>query len=109
VDKSRYTLHSDIEGSQTTNGGTIPPTLTVTELKPDLVIIDKVQKTVNIVELPVPFEGNIKERNTYKTNKYAHFLTHIKTLKPTITAVEVGVRGYLTTENENRLKQLHTY
>ena len=40
IDKSKYTVHSDIEGYQTTNGGSMPAYLTVTELKPDIVIID---------------------------------------------------------------------
>jgi hypothetical protein len=109
VDKSRFKVYSDLEGYQTPTGGTIPATLAVTELKPDMVISDKVKKTVNIVELTVPFEGNIKLRNTYKTDKYSHFLTDITVLKPSITAFEVGARGYLTADNEARLKDIHSY
>ena len=109
MDKSRLKVYSDLEGYQTPTGGTIPATLAVTELTPDMVIIDKVKKTVNIVELTVPFEGNIKLRNTYKTDKYSHFLTDITVLKPTITAFEVGARGYLTADNEARLKDIHSY
>ena len=109
IDKSKYRVFCDIDGSQTPNGGTVPAELTVTNLKPDIVIINKANKTVNIVELTVPFEGNIKQRNTDKTNKYAHFITDIKTHTTTVTAFEVGSRGYLTSENEVRLKLLYTY
>ena len=49
VDKSRFTVYSDIGGNQTENGGTIPSHLTVTALIPDIVILDK--DTVNIFEL----------------------------------------------------------
>ena len=70
-------------------------------------ILDNVKKSVHIVELTVPFEGNIKERNTYKHNKYAHFLTDIKSHTIKLTPVEVGVRGYLTQENTKQLSTLH--
>ena len=81
----------------------------VTELKPDIVIVDERKKTVDIFELTVPFEGNIKARNMMKSNKYAHFATDITTHKAKITAFEVGSRGYLTSENEQRLKQICSF
>ena len=59
------------------------------------------------MELTVLFEGNIKERNTYKHNKYAHFITDIKSHNVTLTPVEVGVRGYLTKENTNSFTYFH--
>ena len=65
-------------------------------------------KTVELLELTVPFEGNIKARNKDKNDKYAHFLTDIKEYKPSIICFEVGVRGYLTTDNLNRLKHIHS-
>ena len=109
IDTTKYKVHSDIDGYETANGGTIPINMTVTNLKPDIVIIDEKKKTVNIVELTVPFEHNIKVRNIYKTNKYAHFLSDISSHTPTLTAFEVGCRGYLTKENTDRLKSIHKY
>ena len=41
VDKSKFTLFSDISRHQTSNGDTIPPNMTFTPLKPERVIIDK--------------------------------------------------------------------
>ena len=82
--------------------------MTVTNLKPDIVIIDETKKTVYIVEITVPFETNISARHTYKTDKYAHFITDITNYKATVTAVEVGAPGYLTTDNIARLKYIHT-
>ena len=109
IDKDKYTVYSDINGFQTTNGGTIPVTMAVTELKPDLVIVNDQKKTVDIFELTVPFEHNITTRHTFKSNKYAHFSKDITSHKTKITAFEVGSRGYLTPENEKRLRMICSF
>ena len=70
-------------------------------------LVDSKNKTLDILELTVPFEGNIKTRHTDKTNKYADFISDIKTHKTTVTAFEVGVRGFLTQDNMERLKDIH--
>ena len=98
IDKTKFTVYSDINGHQTTNGGTVSVTMAVTELKPNIVI--------EIFELTVPFESNIKARNIFKSNKYAHVSRDVTSQKTTVTAFEVGARGYLTLENEKRLKKL---
>ena len=105
LDKNLYTVFSDIHGHQTTNGGTIPATMTVTQLKPDIVVINEKEKTVHILELTVPFEHNIKTRHTYKANKYSHFTRDITNYRATVIPFEVGARGYLTTENEQSLRK----
>jgi hypothetical protein len=107
IDKEKYTMYSDIDGSQTENGGTIPSRLTVTPLKPDIVILD--EKSINIFELTVPFETNINKRHTDKTNKYAHFLTDIKALSPSVEAFEIGSRGTITPDNKKRLHKIHSF
>jgi hypothetical protein len=109
LDKNLYTVFSDIHGHQTTNGGTIPATMTVTQLKPDIVVINEKDKTVHILELTVPFEHNIKTRHTYKANKYSHFTRDITNYKATVIPFEVGARGYLTTENEQSLRKICSF
>ena len=109
IDQNQFTVYSDINGYQATNGGTIPVTMAVTQLKPDIVIVNEKEKTVDIFELTVPFESNIKARNIYKSNKYAHFSRDITSHKTTVTAFEVGARGYLTVENEKRLKKICSF
>ena len=99
-------MFSDIQGRQTENGGTIPATMTVTQLKPDIVVINEAEKTVHILELTVPFEHNIKSRHIYKANKYAHFSRDITNYKATVISFEVGARGYLTKENEESLRKI---
>ena len=40
LDNSKFTVHSDLSGHTTPNGGTIPENLTVTTLKPDITVLD---------------------------------------------------------------------
>ena len=73
LDKSKYTVYSDLPGQEAAGGGTIPPEICVTPLKPDIVILNKHKKEMHIYELTCPLERNIEERHLYKQNKYAHF------------------------------------
>ena len=51
LNMQKYTCYVDLEGLQTSAGGTIPPNLVVTTLKPDVVIKDKSKKTATIFEV----------------------------------------------------------
>ena len=55
------------------------PTPSPTSLWPELVIIDKMEEKMDIFELTVPLETNIKNANAQKMNKYEHFITDITT------------------------------
>ena len=107
VDTSRFSVYSDLPGYQTSNGGSLLPSLIVTTLKPDVVIVDNVKKEVVIYELTSPFEKNIHTQHKYKCDKYAHFETDIKSHKTTVVAFEVGARGGLTDQNITRLTNMH--
>ena len=107
IDKSKFTVHSDLSGYTTPNGGTIPTTLTVTTLIPDITVLSVEKKSFDILELTVPFEDNIHARHKYKADKYAHYTTDISTHKTAVTAFEVGARGYLTEDNTKRLKEIY--
>ena len=107
VDTDRFTVFSDIPGFQTPNGGSIPASMAITTLKPDVVIVDENSKKVNMFELTVNWESNSEKNNTYKSNKYAHFLSDITTHSPTITPFEVGVRGHISKDNLERIRNLH--
>ena len=80
-----FLVNIDIQGSQT-----LPPDILVTNLKPDLVVIDRETKKVDIFELTVPGEHRIEISNKLKSDKYQHFLTDITHYQPTVTAFEVG-------------------
>ena len=104
-----YKVHSDLPGYQTSNGGSLPPSLTITTLKPDIVILDNQKKEAAIFELTVPFESNIHKQHKYKTNKYAHFEEDIKTHNTSVSAFEIGSRGTITPDNLTRLGNIHKY
>ena len=107
INNKQFTVYTDLSPKQTINGGTIPPHLAVTPLRPDIVIMDN--SSINIFELTCPFETNIDKQHNYKMNKYAHLLTDITTLKPSLIAFEIGARGTVTPENRDRLRKLHTF
>ena len=109
VDKSKFTLYSDIEGFKTETGGSIPASLTTTIDRPDIVIIDKKKRKVHIFELTVPFESNIKKRHTEKSNKYGYLIHDIPQYEVSIQAFEVGSRGYIDSDNKKRLTDLHKF
>ena len=46
VDRSKYTMHSDVGSNKTPNGGTVPAFLTVTGFRPDLTVLDVEKKII---------------------------------------------------------------
>ena len=109
VDTSQYKVHSDLPRHETSNGRSLPPSMVVTNLKPDIVIIDDKKKEDKLFELTCPIEHNIHKQHIYKSDEYAHFETDIKTHKTTVCAFEVGSRATLINENIARLSSLHKY
>ena len=103
----KYTVYSDLPGHEAPGGGTIPPQMCVTQLKPDLVIVEKATQQIHIFELTCPREAHLDTWNEKKTNKYAHFLIDIPQSK--LTAFEISSKGYLSPRNHASLKILHTY
>ena len=104
LDAAKFTIYSDIEGHEAPGGGTVPPEVTVTNLKPDITIWDKVNNKFHIFELTVPLDVNISQRNLDKSNKYAHFSTDITHITTTVTAFEISSLG-----NKKRLATLHKF
>ena len=109
LDRKKYDCFVDIEGHQA-GGGTIPPSLVVTTLKPDIVIVDKNKKEVSMFELTVPSETRIEISNKLKLDKYKHFTTDIQNHKVTVTPFEIGAsQGYISHENKTALHSLHKF
>ena len=65
----------------------------MTAEKPDLVIIDRMEEKMDILELTVPLETNIKNANTQKMNKYEHFITDVTTRDVSVHPFEIGSRS----------------
>ena len=110
LDKTRFSCFIDIPGHQTPAGGTLPPSVLVTSLKPDVVVVDKTKKSVTIFELTVPAETRIATANKIKTDKYEHFKTDISNYKTEVIPFEVGSHmGQITDQNKKSLNTLHKF
>ena len=81
---SKYNIYSDIPGWEAPCGGTIPPALCVTRLKPDIVIEDIQKKILHIFELTMPLNKHIDTRHHEKTLKYTPFIRDIPGYKCTL-------------------------
>ena len=73
----KFTVYSDLAGHTAPGGCSIPPELYVTVQKPDIVILNKHNKTIHIFELTCPLKKYIDTRHLEKSNKYSHFTTDI--------------------------------
>ena len=96
VDK-KFTVYSDLPGMEAPGGGTIPPALCVTKMKPDIVIMDDHMKALHIFELTMPLTRNIDARHKEKTNKYAPFMRDITGYSCSLNCFEVTSTGYVST------------
>ena len=100
-----FVFFSDLSGFQAAHGGVIPPHVLVTNLKPDLFILNEVDRVVILVELTCPWDGNVDRSHAYKEEKYAPLvadLSHHYCVK--YYPVEVSVRGQITKKNKTRFK-----
>ena len=82
-------MYADIPSHILPGGGTVSPNLLVITQKPDLVIIDRMEERMEIFELTVPLETNIKNVNTQKMNKYEHFIKNITTRDVSVHSFEI--------------------
>ena len=110
LDMKNFSCYVDLEGHQTPAGGTLPPEVIVSTLKPDIVIIDNKNKQVKIFELTVPGENRISEAHRLKTEKYQHFSSDIKSHTATVLPFEIGSHtGFISRENIKTLHTLHKH
>ena len=110
LDTTKYTCFTDIQGHQTQSGGTIPPEILVTTLKPDIVIVDRKSNNLEIFELTVPSESRISIAHNLKLEKYQHFSSDITRYKVSVNPFEVGSHtGYISRDNKQVLARLHKF
>ena len=74
-----------------------PFDITITTLRPDIVLWSTTEKRVLLVELTVPWEQNIQEAYERKKARYADLVAECqeKGWRATTYPVEVGCRGYV--------------
>ena len=97
-----FHVYCDI-GGQMIAGGTIPPHILVTNQRPDLVIVWDDPKELLLIELTVPFEGNISDAHNRKIDRYKTLVQDLNETEynTTYEAIEVGQRGLINKENKN--------
>ena len=90
------------------NGGTIPPDILVTSLRPDIALINREEKKIELLELTCSFEKNIEEAYIRKYKKYLSLKTDIEKTGWSVRLVpfEVGSRGQITKRNTDSLIQV---
>ena len=98
-------LFSDLPGHQAPHGGTIPPHIHVTALKPDIFILNRLTQEVIVFELTCPWDSNIIRSHNYKTEKYSPLIADLSNnYVVSFYSVEVSARGQISKENQSRLK-----
>ena len=92
-------------GYQAPHGGTIPPHVLVTALKPDIFIFSDRTREVIVFELTCPWDSNINRSHTYKSEKYAPLIADLShSFIVSFFSIEVSARGQISKENRSRLK-----
>ena len=96
-------VYADLNGWRV-NGGTVPSDLVATGQVPDIVLLDKVKKTIMLLELTCPFDSSassFKAALDRKTLRYCRLALDCEGLGYTAynTPLEVGCRGVITARN----------
>ncbi len=105
TNSENISLYSDL-GGMMTGCSTIPTDVAITSQRPDLVLVDRENRNVTLLELSVPFERNIDSTHERKVNRYQHLISDIENNNYTVHyyPLEIGSRGYISPDNVNRLK-----
>ena len=86
-------------------GGSIPPNILVTNLRPDIFIVNETSREIVIFELTCPWDANIARSHEFKENKYAPLVADLsRRYKVFNFSVEVSVRGQVSKPNKERIK-----
>ena len=98
-------LFSDMPGYQAPHGGTVPPHILVTSMKPDIFVFSELSSEVIVFELTCPWDKNILRSHNFKTEKYASLIADLAQSRVvSFFCVEISARGQITKENRSRLK-----
>ena len=97
-------IFADIPGLDL-NGSTIPPDVLVTGSRPDLVLLNRQEKKIFILELTCSFESNIEAANARKKIRYTSLKHDLEDqgYNCTLLPFEDGSRGYVTKSNRINL------
>ncbi len=78
----------------------------ITKQKPDLILVDRINMKVTLLELSVPFETNIDNTHELKVKRYQQLISDIEAKEFSVKyyPIEIGSRGFISKDNEARLK-----
>ena len=103
--KAGFSLCSDLPGYQAPHGGTIPPHIHVTALRPDLFIYNESARVLVVFELTCPWDGNIENSHSFKEEKYSPLVADLsRNFNVYLFSIEVSVRGQVSKSNRARFK-----
>ena len=82
--------------------GMIPPTIVQTGSRPDLVLVDSVDRTVWLLELTVSFQTNFDAGNQIKKDRYASLSDDIEdeNWKCNNLPFVIGSKGHISLSNK---------
>ena len=105
--ESNLDIYSDLPGEHL-GASTVPIDILVTAQKPDIFIVDRTNQKCILFELSVPFEININSTHDIKVQRYKNLVSDLKDNGYDVDyyPVEIGSRGFISKDNENRLKSL---
>ena len=95
-----------MSGYQAPHGGTIPPHVLVTNLRPDIFVLDESKREAVVFELTCPWDNNVERAHAYKEDKYAPLVADLsRDFTVFHFSIEVSARGQVTKSNRARLKE----
>ena len=108
--KNNLEVFSDIPG-HTLNGATIPADIFVAIGKgsrPDLVIVNRKEKKIALMELTCPLEQNVDKANAYKTTTYTPLQLSLeeKGFQVELLPFEIGSSGHITNHNKKGIENI---
>ena len=106
---SNLEVFSDISGFDI-NGGTIPPDVLVTQARPDLVLLNRHEKSICLLELTCSFERNSEAANIRKSLRYTSLKSDLEErgYKCFLVPFEVGSRGYIFKSTKSNIFNIFT-
>ncbi len=87
---------------------TIPPDVMPTIQRPDMVLLDKANKEIILIELTVCFESGTERAECRKLDRYASLMIDLAEHEYTakLITVEIGSRGMINANNVQKLDSI---
>ena len=78
--------------------------------RPDIVLVDKMNKEVKIIDIAVPGDSRVKEKELEKMEKYQYLreeIGHVWQMRSaTVVPVVIGALGVISNKFEKHIKKL---